>query len=102
MKMSRKRLCNSDQVKADIKVKLLPRSSRNEIAGRENDVLKVKVTAPPVEGKANKALEQLLAKRLSLPRRNVKIISGERSRVKSIRIHGLSLEYVNRLLMKGL
>jgi len=100
--MSRKPLGNSEKAKTDIRVKLLPRSSRNEIIGRENDVLKVKVTAPPVEGKANKALEQLLAKRLNLPKRNIEIISGERSRVKSIRIHGLSLKDVNRLLMKGL
>jgi uncharacterized protein (TIGR00251 family) len=98
--MNRKSLENSDQVKADIKVKLLPRSSKNEIIGREDDVLKVKVTAPPVEGKANKALEQLLAKRLDLPKSNVEIISGERSRVKSIRIHGLSNEDVTRMLMK--
>ena len=77
-----------------IKVKLIPRSSRNEIIGKENDVVKVKLTAPPVEGKANKALVQFLAKKLGKPKRDVEIVSGERSRLKSIRVHGLSIEEV--------
>lgn len=99
--MSRRPTGKSQKIETDIQVKLLPRASRNEIIGREKDVLKVKVTASPVEGKANKALEQLLAKRLCLPKRKVEIISGERSRVKSIRIHGLSPQEVSRLLKKG-
>ncbi len=52
--MNRKSLENSDQVKADIKVKLLPRSSTIQISRRADDDLKVKVTAQPVEGKATK------------------------------------------------
>ncbi len=84
-----------------IKVKVLPRSSRNQITGREDDIFKIKLTAPPVEGKANKALKELLAKRLGLPKRNIEIVSGERSRTKSIRIYGLSFEDVDRLLAKS-
>ncbi len=85
-----------------IKVKLIPRSSRNEIIGKENDVVKVKLTAPPVEGKANKALVQFLAKKLGKPKRDVEIVFGERSRLKSIRIHGLSIEEVmGKLLDDG-
>ncbi len=95
-----KSLDSLDVVKNDIKIKVLPRSSGNRIIGREGDVFKVKVTAPPVEGMANKALIKLLAKRLGLPKGNIEIIAGNRSRLKSIRIHGLSLEDIISLLEK--
>ena len=68
--------------KTRIRVKVIPRSSKNEIVGKENDLYKVKITAPPADGKANKALLQLLAKKLGLPAKNVEIVSGERSRIK--------------------
>ena len=87
-----------NQVKTDIKVKLLPRSSRNQIIGKEGDVLKVKVTSPPVDGLANQALIALLAKRLKLPKRCIEIISGKSSRLKSLRIHGLSLAEIIELM----
>ena len=81
-----------------IQVKVVPRSSSNIIISEEKGVFKIKLTAPPVEGKANTALKQLLSKRLGLPKGNVEIISGERSRAKSVRIHGLTLEEVDALL----
>ena len=77
-----------------IRVKVLPRSSVNQVVGDEEGVIKVKLTAPPVEGKANKALVQFLSKQLGVARRDVEIVSGERSRIKSIRINGLSMEDV--------
>jgi len=95
-----KPLGSLDAVKNDIKIKVLPRSSGNRIISREGDVFKVKVTSPPVEGMANKALIKLLAKRLGLPKGNIEIIAGKRSRLKSIRIHGLSLEDIISLLEK--
>ncbi|UCF82827.1 MAG: YggU family protein [Desulfobacteraceae bacterium] len=88
--------------KTIIQVKVVPRSSRNMIISEEKGVFKIKLTAPPVEGKANTALKQLLSKRLGVPKGNVEIISGERSRVKSIRIHGLSFKDVSNLLEKGI
>jgi len=81
-----------DQDKTDIKVKLIPRSSRNRILGKSGDAYKVKVTSPPVDGKANKALVDLLAKRLKIPKSSIEIVSGKSSRVKYIRIHGISPE----------
>ena len=89
---------SSGEVKADIKVQVVPRSSRNQIIGREDDVFKIKLKAPPVEGKANKALREFLAKRLGLATGSVEIISGERSRQKLVRIHGLTLKEVSTLL----
>lgn len=77
-----------------IKVKLIPKSSRNQVVGREGDHFKVKVTAPPVEGRANKALIDLFAKKLAVPKSHVEIISGKSSRLKSIRIDGLTLEEI--------
>lgn len=84
--------------KTNIRVKVLPRSSKNQIVGQENGTFKVKLTAPPVEGKANKALIDLLTKRLGLPKENAEIVSGKRSRLKSVRIKGLSIEDVKNLL----
>ena len=72
-----------------LQIKVLPRSSRNDIAGKENDIYRIKLTAPAVEGKANKALLSFLAKRLGIPKTQIQIHSGERSRTKSIRIQGL-------------
>ena len=83
---------------AEIRVKLLPRSSRTRIVGCSDGLLKIKVTAPPVDGRANKALRGLLAKRLGVAKDNIEIVSGERSSVKLLRILGLASEEVNRLL----
>lgn len=88
-------------MKTDIKVRLIPRSSKNQVVGRDNDLFKVKVTPPPVDGLANKALIELLAKRLGIPKASIEIISGKRTRLKSLRIHGLSLEDITRLLEKS-
>ncbi len=73
-----------------IKVKLLPRSSRNHIAGKKEDRYRIKVTAPPVDGKANEALIKLLANKLGIPGRDIEILSGHTSRLKTIRIRDLS------------
>ena len=85
---------NMVNIETIIKIKLIPRSSRNEIIGKENDVIKIKLTAPPVEGKANKALVSFLAKKLGVPKRDIEIVSGERSREKFLKINGLSIEEV--------
>jgi uncharacterized protein (TIGR00251 family) len=90
-----------EQVRTDIQVKLLPRSSRSEIVGRENNRLKVKVTSPPVDGEANKALIQLLAKTLGISKGRIEIIAGKSSKLKTIRIYGLSEKDITLLLEKG-
>ena len=68
------------------------------IVGNEEGVIKVKLTAPPVEGRANKALKDFLAKRLGLPKKNIEIISGTKSRLKSVRIEGLNIKEIDGLL----
>jgi uncharacterized protein (TIGR00251 family) len=69
-----------------IKVYLQPKSSKNEIAGAYRDGIKIRVTAPPSEGKANKALIKLLAKELQIPESHIEILKGHHSREKILRI----------------
>lgn len=75
-----------------------PRSSRNELAGLHNNALKLRLTAPPVEGKANKAVISFLAKRLHLPKSAITIQSGLQSREKQVLVSGSSEEMVRKLL----
>ncbi len=74
-----------------IAIKVMPRASRNEIAGVEGESLKVRLTAPPVEGRANDALVRFLAEKLDLPRTNIEIIRGDTARQKIVRVRGVSL-----------
>ena len=78
-------------------VRLQPRSSRNAVVGLHGDSLKVRVTAPPVEGMANEALIDFLADALKISRRNLCIVSGHSSRTKVIEVRGVDLESVQRL-----
>ena len=82
-----------------IAVKAIPNAPRHEIVGWLGDALKVKVHAPPVDGRANEALCEFLADTLDLPRRAVSIVRGDTSRQKVVRIEGLSLESVKARLM---
>jgi len=70
-----------------IDVRVQPKSSKNAIVGIHGEALKIKLNAPPVEGKANKALIQLVAKLLKCPKSNVEIVSGQASRNKRLLIH---------------
>ncbi len=71
------------------KVQLQPRASRNQIVGLQGDALKVKLTAPPVDGKANKALLKFLAKKLGVSKSRLQIIAGHTSREKQIEVQGI-------------
>ncbi|MGD9162460.1 MAG: DUF167 domain-containing protein [Desulfobacteraceae bacterium] len=74
----------------EIDARIIPKSSRNEIIIGEGDPVKIKVTSPPVDGKANKAVVNLLAKQLKVSKKDIQIVSGEKSRNKKIRIYGVS------------
>jgi len=77
-------------VRLDVSVQ--PRSSRNQVVGEQNEALKIKLTAPPVEGEANAALVDFLSHYLKLPRKDIKLIKGDTSRHKIIEIMGISSE----------
>lgn len=74
-----------------IAIKAIPNAPRSEIVGWLGDALKIKVHAPPVEGRANEALCAFLADALNLPRRAVTVLRGDTSRQKLVRVDGLSL-----------
>jgi uncharacterized protein (TIGR00251 family) len=82
-------------------VRVAPRASRDAVLGVHGGALKVALTAPPVEGAANDALEKLLARLLDVPRRAVTIVRGERSRTKTVRVEGRSAASVRGLVQGG-
>ena len=72
-----------------IKCKIQPSASKTSLAGIFNDCLKFTVAAPPVDGKANKALCVFLAKKLHISKSKVKLVNGDKSRYKSILCTGI-------------
>ncbi len=80
------------------KVTVQPRSSRSEIAGLQDDAVKIKLTAPPVEGAANKMCVELLAKSLKVRKSDVEIIRGQGSRTKKVLVRSVSRDVVTSLL----
>jgi len=79
-------------------VKVQPRARRNAIIGAVGDMLKLALTAPPVDGRANQAVIEFLAELFEIPRASVTIASGESSRNKVIRISGVSRLIVEQKL----
>jgi uncharacterized protein (TIGR00251 family) len=75
-------------------VRVQPRASREAIEGGYADALKIRLTAPPVDGRANEALTRLLAERLNVPRAAVRIVAGEKSRRKRVIVAGVTREQV--------
>jgi hypothetical protein len=82
-------------------VRVQPRASRNEIEGEWQGALKVRLTAPPVDDRANEALCRLLAANLNIPASAVRIIGGLKSRSKRIEIRGVTAEQVRALSEKS-
>jgi hypothetical protein len=81
-------------------VQVQPKSSRDEIAGIHDGRLKVRISAPPVEGRANERLIEVIAKAFGVPKSNVEIIKGEHARVKTIKISGIAKEDYDALVSK--
>jgi uncharacterized protein (TIGR00251 family) len=79
-------------------VKVHPRAKKNAITGEVGDALKLALTAPPVDGKANHACIEFFAKLLNAPRSSVTIAAGQTSRNKVIRVMGLSAEEIKKRL----
>lgn len=73
-------------------VKVIPKASRSEIIGWEQDVLRIRLHAVPEKGKANEALIALLSKELKVAKRDIVILKGETSRLKKIEIEGIDME----------
>ena len=83
-----------------LRVQVQPRASRDEVMGPHGDGLKIRITAAPVAGAANKHLLKFLAKKLRVARSQISITSGATSRAKSIAIEGITAEEVRQRLTR--
>jgi uncharacterized protein (TIGR00251 family) len=79
-------------------VKVLPKTSREEIVGWEGDSLKIRLKAAPEKGEANKALIAFLSKTLGISKQSISIVSGETSRKKKLSLAGISQEELDERL----
>ncbi len=79
-------------------VKVHPRAKKNAITGEVGDAIKLSLTTPPVEGRANEACIEFFVKLLKVPRSSVSIASGLSSRNKVIRVAAVSSQYVRERL----
>lgn len=79
-------------------VRVQPRAKRNALVGELGDALKVALSAPPIDGRANEACIEFFAELLQLPRSSVEIVSGQSSRNKVIRVTGISVKELHRRL----
>jgi uncharacterized protein (TIGR00251 family) len=74
---------------AVLDIRVVPRAPRTRVDGTRGGALLIRLAAPPVDGAANDALIAFLSDALALPRRNISIVSGEKSRDKRVRIEGI-------------
>jgi len=82
-------------------IHLTPRAKRDAVEGQHGDALKVKIKAPPVDGKANDYLLKFIAGKLSIPRANLALIRGETSRDKQVLVTGLDETEIRSRLTKS-
>ena len=81
-------------------VRVQPRASKDEIVGEMAGAIKIRLQAPALEGRANEALIEFLAELLKTPKGAVRILSGERSRIKRLEIRGVTKQQIERLTMQ--
>jgi len=84
---------------ATLAVRVVPRAATEGVAGYDGGVLRIRLCAPPLEGRANEALVRFLAKSLGVPNKHVTLASGEKGRNKIVRIEGMTLDAVLSLLV---
>ncbi len=84
---------------ATLSVRVAPRSSREEVAGFDSGVFRIRLNAPPVDGRANEALVRFLSRVLKVPKRRIVIGAGEKGRNKIVRIGGVTTEEAIAILM---
>ena len=84
-----------------LKVRVLPKASRNRVDGYEDGILRLRVTAPPTDGKANTGVIALLAKTLGVSRSKLQIVRGQSSRNKVVSVDTLTGQEVRRRVEAG-
>jgi uncharacterized protein (TIGR00251 family) len=83
-------------------VRIVPRAQKNEISGRQGDAIKIRLTAPPIEGAANEALVDFLAETLQVRKNQIEILTGHASRDKIVCVVGLMPREVEERLAEYL
>ena len=91
---------NQKEGDVTLRVRVQPRASRTELIGEHAGAIKLKITAPPVDGKANQECRRFLAKVLGVSAGSVEIIAGESSRDKVIRVRNISADRVREALRR--
>jgi uncharacterized protein (TIGR00251 family) len=84
-----------------MKVRVITRAQKTELAGTRDDALLVRLNAPPVDGAANEELVTFLARLLGVPRRRVTIVSGARNRHKRVRVEAINVATAAAFLRRG-
>ena len=84
---------------SDLAIRVQPRAKRSEVVGERDGAVVIRVTAPPVDGKANDAVCRLIAKRAGVPRSAVRIVRGASGRDKQVSVDGLSADQVRTALL---
>ena len=79
-------------------VRVQPRSSKTEITGVQDGALRVRLTAPPVDGAANKQCIELLSRKMKIPKRDIRIASGAGARRKRLKVFGMGIEEAKNVL----
>ena len=92
---------NPSEGRTLLDVWIQPKAAKDEVVGFYDNALKVRVTAPPVEGKANKQLIKILSERLGVPAGRIHLRSGRTGRRKTVEIVGVSRDEINRRLSGG-
>jgi uncharacterized protein (TIGR00251 family) len=85
-------------LRAELRIRLQPRATREAISGERGAAIVVRVTEPPVDGRANEALVRLIAKRARVAKSRVTIVRGARSRDKLVRVDGVDEAELRRAL----
>lgn len=91
---------NSSKEGVILTLKATPRASKTEIAGADEEWLRIRLQAPPVDGKANKELVDFFSRRLGISKRSVEILTGDTSRLKRVRLSGVSEKEIDDFLLK--
>ncbi|WP_374077376.1 DUF167 domain-containing protein [Bdellovibrio bacteriovorus] len=89
-----------ESVKGGVRLHLFiqPKSSKNEVVGPHNGELKIKITAPPIDGRANEGLIEFLSDYFDIPKRNVVLVKGETGRHKTVDLLGVEEARAKELL----
>jgi len=89
-----------EEKSVEIPVRIQPKASRDKITGIYDGRLRIKIAAPPVDGKANERLISFIAKTLGVPKSGVEIVKGKTSKLKTLRVIGIDEKVYNALLSK--